>query len=311
MKPMYSKLNLVRLNRKGTDMVKIDSGEIDTFVSNLENNELLLISGFSSEGICMFTKNTIINTANSGGKVAVFNLDNGCICLSDVDQTDKGINTENITVFLPGSTKEDDIEIINRSSIASIKKELDKRLKENIKYDLIVIDGIEKTYDFIYDKQYMYSICKYLKTQMKEYPAPVIAVTNDIFEIYSSDGYLIEDVSDKLFYDIRDVVDFFMIIDDNLEDNEDPVPSQLFVRIVDCRVKELDLSYLYSSEDSRICKKEGKVLSLYDKAIAMGLACCDAAAYATYWNDDNDDDELSDFLFSQEEDEDITNFIVT
>ena len=231
---------------QGTRMTIFDSGDIDTFVSRMENNDVMLIAGESMIGISEITERAIVNTANSGGKVAYFCPEDCPGLLSDVNRTNTVRKPENITTFIPGSEKNGDIDVIREHSIAKVRTELEKQLKKNIRYDLVVIDCIDHTSDFIYDKQYMYSLCKYLRKQLENYPAAVIATSYFMYETY--DTYEESDVEDKLYYDVRDVVDFLMFVDDSCDPDEEPLPTQIDVRIVDCRIRQIDLSFLFSAE---------------------------------------------------------------
>ena len=288
---------------QGTRMTIFDSGDIDTFVSRMENNDVMLIAGESMIGISEITERAIVNTANSGGKVAYFCPEDCPGLLSDVNRTNTVRKPENITTFIPGSEKNGDIDVIREHSIAKVRTELEKQLKKNIRYDLVVIDCIDHTSDFIYDKQYMYSLCKYLRKQLENYPAAVIATSYFMYETY--DTYEESDVEDKLYYDVRDVVDFLMFVDDSCDPDEEPLPTQIDVRIVDCRIRQIDLSYLFSAEGHIMCKKEGKALELYRKAIAVGISEEDASSYATYWNDNEmeEDENFKDIRFGQDDDE--------
>ena len=289
-------------------MTIIDSGEIDVFVSGLKNNDFLLISGESLLGINEIMERAVINTANYEGRVAYFGPDNEPSLLSYVNRTHCIRKPENVTVFIPGSQKSGEIDVINHHSIEKIKTELEKQRKKNIIYDLVVIDCIDQTSDFIYDKKYMYSICRYLRNQLENYPAAIIATSYSIFETCPSFGG--NGAEDKLFYDVRDVVDFLMLVDDDCDPDEEPIPSQINVRIIDCRTRQIDLSYLFSAEGHKMCRKEGKALELYKKAIAVGIEENDAASYATYWYDNEmeEDEDFEDMRFSQVDDDDSSGY---
>ena len=293
-------------------MTIIDSGEIDAFVSGLKNNDFLLIAGESLIGIDEVIRRTIVNTANSGKRVAYFSSENDRDLLFFLKKTYEIKKPENVTVFVPGSEKKGGIEVSHKHSVAKVKSELNKQLKKGIRYDLIIIECIDRTYDFIYDKQYMYSICKFLKKQLEDYQTPIIATSYYMDETYSS--YRSDEIEDKMFYDVRDVVEFLMFVNDNADEKSDPdellYPSQLFIKVYDCRTKELDLSYLFSTDGHRICKKEGKALELYKKAVAIGLNEIDAASYATYWNDSEmeEDEDFKDMRFSQGDDDEKSGY---
>lgn len=293
-------------------MTIIDSGEIDAFVSGLKNNDFLLVAGNSYLGINEITRRTIVNTANAGKKVAYFSSENERELIEQLEIFYHIEKPENVTVFIPGSRKSEDIEIINKHSVAKMKAEIKKQLKNGIRYDLIIIECIDRTNDFIFDKQFMYSICRHIKNEMKDFQIPVIATSYYMEETYSS--YRSQDIEDKLFYDVRDVVEFLMFIDDNSDpgsgSQDQLYPSQINIRVLDCRIKELDLSYLFSTEGHRVCKKEGKALELYKKAVAIGLNEADAASYATYWynNEMEEDEDFDDMRFSQGDDDENSGY---
>ena len=263
-------------------MTIIDSGEIDVFVSGLKNNDFLLISGESLLGINEIMERAVINTANYGGRVAYFGPENEPSLLSYVNRTHCIRKPENVTVFIPGSQKSGEIDVINHHSIEKIKTELEKQRKKNIIYDL--------------------------RNQLENYPAAIVATSYFIFETCPSFGEI--DAEDKLFYDVRDVVDFLMLVDDDCDPDEEPIPSQINVRIIDCRTRQIDLSYLFSAEGHRMCRKEGKALELYKKAIAVGIEENDAASYATYWYDNEmeEDEDFEDMRFSQVDDDDSSGY---
>ena len=158
-------------------MINVGFDEIDAFVSNLENNDLLLIAGNGYIGVSKLSEQLMINSVNCGKHVAYFGSENDLGYADYLKKTYDIKHPENITVFVAGSHKEEDIEIPNNYSVAKIRSTLDKQLKKGARYDLIIIESIDKTYDFIYDKQYMYSICKYVRDQFRNYGAAVAMTT--------------------------------------------------------------------------------------------------------------------------------------
>ena len=287
-------------------MAIVGFDEIDNFTDGLEESNVLLMAGKGcSLGICEIRDRLIVNTANSGKKVAYFDNESYRNYATYLKETFDVQNPENITVFVPGSRKEDSIDIPNQYSITKIRSTLDKQLKKGIRYDLVIIETIDKTLDFIYDRKYLFSITNLVRNQMAEYQAAVVTTVYFLEDIYSLDSS--EELEDKLFYDVRDNVDFLMFVDDRYSDDPDETdPYQFDVKLLDCRTREIDLSYFCDIKESRVCRKEGKALELFRKAKALGLCEADASAYATYWIDHEEDyeDEFADMRFSQgDEDE--------
>ena len=287
-------------------MINVGLDEIDAFVSNLENNDLLLIAGNGYISVSKLSEQLMINSVNCGKRVAYFSSENDLGYADYLKKTYDIKHPENITVFVAGSHKEDDIEIPNNYSVAKIRLTLDKQLKKGIRYDLIIIESIDKTYDFIYDKQYMYSICKYVRDQFRDYGVSVAMTTYYLEEVYES--YESDDLEDRLFYDVRDVVDFLMVVDERYEDDdseETGTPYQFDIKLLDCRIREMNMSLFYNISENRMCRKEGKALELFKTAKALGLGETDASSYATYWMDHEDDcdDEFAKMRFSQDDED--------
>ena len=84
-------------------MAIFDQSEIDSFVSEMNNNELMLITGKSFIGIDEITYKMIINSANAGKKVAYFASDNDRNSIEAFSKYKQIEKPENITIFIPGS----------------------------------------------------------------------------------------------------------------------------------------------------------------------------------------------------------------
>ena len=60
-------------------------------------------------------------------------------------------------------------------------------------------------------------------------------------------------------------------------------PSEINIKVLDCRIKETNEDYLYDPSKSELYLIEGKLKDLYNKALSLGLSKPDARDYALYW----------------------------
>lgn len=271
-------------------MVKIDK-EIDAFMSGLGSGDLLLIHGNGSLGISEILKKIVTGSSASGNKIACFSPGNIACVTSYIQKSD--YDPKNVAFYTAGSRDLDGFEIARSHSISKIKKELVEQYMHDTVFDLVIIEQVNMLDDFIFDRDYMFSVTSFIRKRFEKYPACVIATIDSGENGRYEDSLMWQKESERsLYFDVRDNVDFLMFINDRYDpDNEDECwPYKLDISLFDCRLKHLDLSYLYDAENHKLCKQQEKAHCLYNKALALGLSEVDAAAYAGFWNSKKDDD---------------------
>lgn len=256
---------------------------IKTYFSNLKENELMLISGGSFEGIFKAIRQAVINALNSGKRVAIFESENGKDggMLPFEEQGRKKRGWDLLSIFYSMNFRIGDVEVSNGYSLSlnNIVQEVESKKNTNEQYDLVVIVDAEVLPELTSFKS-PGEIAGKIKKMQKRIGVPVIfslQLTNKSFRAFD---YISN--RDKLFHSVRNFIDFLIRIDD--DEIKGKSPLEFDVKLYECRNREIDASFFLNKDDHRFYLKDENVANLFNKALGLGLEKEDAIVYATYWN---------------------------